>query len=110
MAKHRGEFTDKTIEKRIKEGRGSGEGSRYLPWITIRDVPSLGRWIIHLIVDVYSSFMCIFIQLYNIPTFLFTYHLYYLRTNYFIHVPTLFFMNKFQHFLQSKATVSTCTL
>ena len=43
MAKHRGEFTDKTIERRIKEGRGSGEGSSYLPWITIRDVPSLGR-------------------------------------------------------------------
>ncbi len=43
MAKHRGEFTDKTIEKRIKEGRGFGEGSSYLPWITIRDVPSQGR-------------------------------------------------------------------
>lgn len=27
----------------IKEGRGSGEGGNYKPWITVRDIPSEGR-------------------------------------------------------------------
>lgn len=31
------------IEKWIKEGRGSGIGSEYKPWLKIQDVPSLGR-------------------------------------------------------------------
>lgn len=31
------------IEKLIKEGRGTGRGSEYKPWITVQDVPSLGR-------------------------------------------------------------------
>lgn len=31
------------IEKWIKEGRGSGIGSDYKPWIRIQDVSSLGR-------------------------------------------------------------------
>lgn len=31
------------IEKRIKEGRGTGEGSEYKPWIKIQDVPPKGR-------------------------------------------------------------------
>jgi len=43
MAKHRGVFTEQTIANRIKEGRGFGDGNEYLPWITVRDVPSLGR-------------------------------------------------------------------
>lgn len=43
MAKLRGIYNDKTIEKRIKEGRGFGEGKKYLPWITTRDFPSQGR-------------------------------------------------------------------
>lgn len=30
-------------EKRIKEGRGLGEGEAYKPWITIQDFPSSGR-------------------------------------------------------------------
>jgi len=30
-------------EKMIKEGRGSGEGKNYKPWILIQDVPSIGR-------------------------------------------------------------------
>ncbi|WP_019229267.1 heteromeric transposase endonuclease subunit TnsA [Sedimentibacter sp. B4] len=30
-------------EKKISEGRGSGEGFNYKPWIDIQDVPSLGR-------------------------------------------------------------------
>lgn len=31
------------IEKKIKEGRGVGEGEDYKPWIVIQDVPSRGR-------------------------------------------------------------------
>lgn len=31
------------IEKLLKEGRGSGVGREYLPWIKIQDVPSKGR-------------------------------------------------------------------
>lgn len=30
-------------EKWIKEGRGSGVGPDYKPWLTIQDVSSLGR-------------------------------------------------------------------
>lgn len=43
MAKRKRNFTDKTIENRLREGRGKGEGKNYLPWITVRDVPSTGR-------------------------------------------------------------------
>ncbi|MBB6715378.1 TnsA endonuclease N-terminal domain-containing protein [Clostridium gasigenes] len=32
-----------TVDKLIKEGRGIGFGAKYKPWITIQDVPSLGR-------------------------------------------------------------------
>jgi hypothetical protein len=31
------------IDKWIKEGRGSGSGSDYKPWLNIQDVSSLGR-------------------------------------------------------------------
>jgi hypothetical protein len=31
------------IEKRIKEGRGTGRFNEYKPWLTIQDVPSKGR-------------------------------------------------------------------
>ena len=31
------------IEKWIKEGRGSGVGADYKPWLNIQDVSSLGR-------------------------------------------------------------------
>lgn len=31
------------IDKWIKEGRGSGVGSDYKPWLNIQDVSSLGR-------------------------------------------------------------------
>lgn len=31
------------VDKLIKEGRGTGIGSEYKPWIKIQDVPSLGR-------------------------------------------------------------------
>lgn len=32
-----------SIEKKLKEGLGQGTGIDYKPWITIQDVPSLGR-------------------------------------------------------------------
>ncbi len=31
------------VEKWIKEGRGTGIGADYLPWLKIQDVSSLGR-------------------------------------------------------------------
>lgn len=31
------------VAKMVKEGRGTGKGDRYKPWIKIQDVPSLGR-------------------------------------------------------------------
>lgn len=32
-----------TVEKWIKEGRGTGIGADYQPWLKIQDVSSLGR-------------------------------------------------------------------
>ncbi|KXY35015.1 heteromeric transposase endonuclease subunit TnsA [Bacillus sp. FSL K6-0067] len=32
-----------SIEKKLKDGRGQGLGIDYKPWVTIQDVPSLGR-------------------------------------------------------------------
>lgn len=43
MSKRKRIFTSSKYEKWIKEGRGSGEGSNYKPWITIQDVSSLGK-------------------------------------------------------------------
>lgn len=37
------ELTEASIHKRFKEGRGSGSGHSYLPFLTVRDVPSKGR-------------------------------------------------------------------
>ncbi|MFO7529006.1 MAG: TnsA endonuclease N-terminal domain-containing protein [Marinobacter sp.] len=34
---------DKKTEKWINEGRGKGRGEHYLPWLTVRDLPSKGR-------------------------------------------------------------------
>ncbi len=42
MAKKYG-LSDTQIKKRIKEGRGSGRDSNYLPWVKVNEVPSLGR-------------------------------------------------------------------
>ncbi len=36
-------FSKTQQEKWIKEGRGSGEYAEYKPWLTVRDLPSLGR-------------------------------------------------------------------
>lgn len=43
MAKRRYAFDEAKIARYAKEGRGTGRGSAYRPWLTIQDVPSLGR-------------------------------------------------------------------
>ncbi|MCE5285664.1 MAG: hypothetical protein LLG02_07440 [Pelosinus sp.] len=43
MAKYRTSWTEDKIARYIKEGRGSSEGNTYKPWLTIQDVPSMGR-------------------------------------------------------------------
>src|SRR5690554_6517583 len=35
--------TEPLFAKWIKEGRGSGQHANYKPWLTVRDLPSLGR-------------------------------------------------------------------
>ncbi|MBE9182050.1 TnsA endonuclease N-terminal domain-containing protein [Oculatella sp. LEGE 06141] len=42
MAKHRWNISKESIEQRIKEGRGQGEGFNYRPWLTVLDVTSRG--------------------------------------------------------------------
>ena len=42
MAKRRRTLTEKTIEKRKKEGRCNGNGKDYIPWIKVQDVASIG--------------------------------------------------------------------
>ena len=43
MAKRKYEIDEAKIERFRKEGRGIGHGKDYKPWLTIHDVPSLGR-------------------------------------------------------------------
>lgn len=43
MARRRYAWTEKRITKFNREGRGLGRGASYLPWLTVSDVPSLGR-------------------------------------------------------------------
>ena len=43
MAKRRYSFDENKILRFIKEGRGQGHGKDYKPWLTIQDVPSIGR-------------------------------------------------------------------
>lgn len=43
MAKHKYGFDEAKIARFLKEGRGLGAGKDYKPWLTIQDVPSLGR-------------------------------------------------------------------
>jgi hypothetical protein len=42
MAKRKRSVQETTIEKRLKEGRGQGTGTSYIPWLFVQDVPSLG--------------------------------------------------------------------
>lgn len=43
MASRRYGFDEKKIQRFYKEGRGTGNGQDYKPWLTIQDVPTLGR-------------------------------------------------------------------
>lgn len=43
MARNKYSSSETKYKRWIKEGRGHGHGSEYLPWITVRDVPSEGR-------------------------------------------------------------------
>lgn len=43
MAKSKYSLSETQIAKRIKEGRGSGSGTDYSPWVRVDEVPSLGR-------------------------------------------------------------------
>jgi hypothetical protein len=43
MAKSRPVIDQKTIDRMRKEGRGEGTHEKYKPWLTVRDVPSLGK-------------------------------------------------------------------
>lgn len=42
MAKRQRATSTTTIERRLKEGRGSGKGANYKPWLHIQDIPSQG--------------------------------------------------------------------
>jgi hypothetical protein len=43
MAKRNYSSSEIKVQKWLKEGRGSGRGRDYKPWLTVRDVPSDGR-------------------------------------------------------------------
>jgi len=43
MAKKKYSHSETTFQRWIKEGRGAGRGRDYKPWLTVRDVPSMGR-------------------------------------------------------------------
>jgi hypothetical protein len=50
MAKRKRENTPDIVERRIKEGRGTGRGGHYKPWLLVQDV--IDRiWLCPLIVD-----------------------------------------------------------
>lgn len=38
-----GLFNKDKLHRYLQEGRGSGEGSNYKPWLTVQDFPSMGR-------------------------------------------------------------------
>lgn len=42
MAKRRYSIDENTIEKRLDEGRGGGQGKGYTPWMYVHEVPSSG--------------------------------------------------------------------
>lgn len=43
MSKRKNQWNEDRIARYYAEGRGSGELSNYKPWLTIQDVPSMGR-------------------------------------------------------------------
>jgi len=42
MAKHKRKWNEEVYRKRLREGRGQGAGSNYVPWIMIQDFASKG--------------------------------------------------------------------
>jgi len=42
MAKCSRKTSERTITRRLREGRGQGRGATYKPWLTVQDVPSQG--------------------------------------------------------------------
>lgn len=43
MPKRQTGWTEAKISRYLKEGRGQGELALYKPWLTVQDVPSMGR-------------------------------------------------------------------
>ncbi|MBV5269630.1 MAG: Tn7 transposase TnsA N-terminal domain-containing protein, partial [Afipia sp.] len=43
MARSKYDWTERRIKRFFREGRGTGRGQDYKPWLTTSDVPSLGR-------------------------------------------------------------------
>ena len=43
MARRRYSFDETKLKRFAKEGRGTGHGSDYRPWLQVQDVPSHGR-------------------------------------------------------------------
>lgn len=43
MSKRKGGWTEQKIERYIKEGRGHGELSEYIPWVKVQDLSSKGN-------------------------------------------------------------------
>lgn len=43
MARRKYAWTEARVQKYFNEGRGQGEGAEYKPWLTVFDVPSMGR-------------------------------------------------------------------
>ncbi|HWP95986.1 MAG TPA: TnsA endonuclease C-terminal domain-containing protein [Syntrophomonadaceae bacterium] len=43
MSKYKLSWDEAKVQRYIKEGRGQGEGRKYKPWLTVRDVASRGR-------------------------------------------------------------------
>src|SRR5690606_3193435 len=43
MSRRKYQFTEAKVRKYIAEGRGSGDGASYKPWLTVNDLPSRGR-------------------------------------------------------------------
>jgi|HigsolmetaAR202D_1030399.scaffolds.fasta_scaffold01122_6 hypothetical protein len=43
MSRRKYQFSEAKIQKYLKEGRGTGDGANYRPWLTVYDVPSTGR-------------------------------------------------------------------
>lgn len=43
MGRRKYQFTEAKVRKYLAEGRGTGDGANYKPWLTVYDLPSRGR-------------------------------------------------------------------